>query len=274
LRLGGPLFVFGFVSVFELGLFAVPAGASGGDGAWHPVVVQRLVRAFLDQGDQGVLGPRTLSVHLAQPSLKGDLLVAAVDDGVVTSGMVHPRYLFDHWELGATTIGGETANDGQGGYKTGGLQASIYFFPDNPGGIRTIEVASIPKGTQDFLTVTIAELSGVPADLSVDVTGTSTSGRTAAMYTQKSAVSTSAPTSARPDLVVALFNNGGNAPDGEHYVTRPGWTLIGEDTAPNNADQPILADFKVTETLGVVSQTERYLGGYPIDNCAVIVALK
>ncbi len=239
----------------------------------HPVLVQRLTRAFVGRSGEGVRGRRTLTVTLERPTRPGDLLIAAIDDGVVTSGMTHPSYLFTGWHLAVHTIGGETAHNGRGAYRTGGLQASIFFLPDNPGHLQTIPVARVPGGTQATVTVTIAELSGIPHGLRVDATGSSTSGPTVADYTQRSAVSTTSGASDPPDLVVALFNNGGNSPDGEHYVLQRGWTLLGEDTSPNNEDQPILANFKVVDSPGVVGERERYLGGYAIDNCAVIVAL-
>jgi hypothetical protein len=250
----------------------VAAGAASATTTPHPVVVQRLVEAFDGSTMEGVEGPRTLTVRLDQPTTRGDLLIAAIDDGVVTSGMVHPHYLFGGWDLGVTTIGGETADNGAGPYRTGGLQASIYFLPDNPGGIESIPIARIPKGTQATVTVTIAELSGAPEGLRVDATGTSTSGPTVADYTQRSSVSTTTEVSDPPDLVVALFNNGGNAPGGEHYVTPRGWTLLGENTTPNNYDQPILANFEVVSRPSVITEREQYQGGYAIDNCAVIVA--
>jgi hypothetical protein len=261
------------VAMLGCTIAATPVGAVPGSTAFHPVVVQRLVHAFIKSVGEAVVGPKTLMVRLEQPTTKGDLLVAAVDDGVLTSGMVHPHYVFAHWRLGVTTIGGETENDGQGGYATGGLQASVFFYPDNPGGIQDIEVAKVPTNTQTVLTVTIAELSGMPSHLAVDATGSSTSGTTAKNYELRSRVATSTPTTG-PDFVVALFNNGGNAPNGERFVTSPGWTLIGQDTSQNNWDQPILADFRVTSAHAAISQSERYLGGYAIDNCAVIVALK
>lgn len=253
----------------------VPGVASGGASATttpHPFVIQRLVEAFDGSTMEGVYGPQTLTVRLDRPTKRGDLLIAAIDDGVVTSGMVHPHYLFSDWDLGVTTIGGETANNGTGSYRTGGLQASIYFLPDNPGGIQSIPIATIPRGTQATVTVTIAELSGAPNGLRVDTTGTSTSGPTVADYTQRSSVSTTTEVSDPPDLVVALFNNGGNAPGGEHYVTQRGWRLLGENTTPNNYDQPILANFEMVSRPSVITEREQYLGGYAIDNCAVIVA--
>ncbi len=258
----------------SIGVVAAPGATldAGAATTPHPVVVQRIVRAFDGASLEGVNGPAHLSVRLDQPTRPGDLLLASVDDGVVTSGMVHPRYVFKGWKLAVTTIGGETADNGTGPYRTGGLQASIYYLPDNPGGIQNIEVAVVPRHTQSTVTVTVAEIAHLPRALRVDATGTSTSGPKVSDYTQRSAVSTSAGIANPPDLVVALFNNGGNSPNGEHYVTQRGWTLLGKDTSPGNHDQPILTNFKIFDHQGVISQHERYLGGYAIDNVAVIAA--
>jgi len=49
--------------------------------------------------------------------------------------------------------------------------------------------------------------------------------------------------------------------------------LIGQDTAQGNVDQPVLFDYRVTGRRGIVGEQMQYRGGYPIDNCAVIVAL-
>jgi len=39
-------------------------------------------------------------------------------------------------------------------------------------------------------------------------------------------------------------------------------------------EQPILLDYRIEKTKSVVSETDHYVGGYPIDSCAVIAALK
>ncbi len=267
LRGGGIAFL--ALAATVLPVVAAPAAAGSTP---LPVVVQRVTQAFDGRSLEGVYGPAHLSVRLHQPTKPGDLLIASIDDGVVTSGMLHPHYLFTGWKLAVNTIGGETADNGTGPYRTGGLQASIYYLPDNPGGIVNVAVATVPRNTQATVTVTIAELSHAPHNLTLDATGTSTSGPLVSDYTQHSAVSTSKSTGSAPDLVVALFNNGGNSPNGEHYVTEPGWTLLGSDTSPGNHDQPILTNFKIFDRAGVFSQHERYLGGYAIDNVAVIAA--
>ena len=243
-------------------------------GRFDPVLVQQTLSAINGPHGQGITGPRELTVQLPHPTTAGDLLVAGIDDGVMTSGMPHPRYGFSDWSLGATTIGGETAGNGSGGYATGGLQGAIYFYPDNPGGIRKVRVASIPSRTVTWVTVTIAEFADVSGNLSVDVGGVETSGRSDHTYDQVSSVSTSSPTSHAPDLAIALFNNGGAAPHGEQFVTTHGWTTIGADPSLNGIDQPLLMNYRVVTKPVRVKETERYLGGYPIDNCAVIVALR
>ena len=66
---------------------------------------------------------------------------------------------------------------------------------------------------------------------------------------------------------MAAFNNRGNAPQGERFAWSPGWTLMGQDTAQWNIDQPVLFDYRVVSRRGVADA-----GGYPIDDCAAIVA--
>src|SRR5271154_4301190 len=147
-------------------------------GLVHPVLVQRTVQAVQSPNSQGSQGSGEIIVYFPRPTTPGDLLVAGVDDGVATSGMQQPQYQFQGWKLGATTIGGETASDGAGAYSTGGLQGAIYFYPDNPGGITDVPVATIAAGTDTALTIVLAEYSHVPAHLFVDSAGSTTSGPT------------------------------------------------------------------------------------------------
>jgi hypothetical protein len=136
-----------------------------------------------------------------------------------------------------------------------------------------MSVIAAPRGTASDVTVILAELSGVPRHVSVDVSGGSTSGPTPRTDSTRSSVYTDPATTGRPDLVLAAFTNGGNAPHGETIVHSAGWHLIGQDTAAGNIDQPVLFDYRLQPQPGVVGETMRYLGGYPTDNCASIVAL-
>jgi hypothetical protein len=155
------------------GPLGVPPSASSG-GAWHPRVVQERETAVAGGPDTGVEGPLTVHARFDRPTTAGDLLVAAVIDGVQTSGMTQPEMLLPHWTPGRDVIGGNTADGGTGGYATGGLQSAIYLYPDNPGGLLSLAVAEVPRGTASDVTVVLAELSGVPRKVSVDVTGGST----------------------------------------------------------------------------------------------------
>jgi hypothetical protein len=248
------------------------AVAARADRAAPLVVVQR--RVVTVPGLVGAApGPRSIVVSFARPTRRGDLLVAGVDDGVQTSGMTHARYLFNGWRKAASVIGGERAGTGAGSYATGGLQAAVYFRPDNPGGIVSVPVARIPPGSLDWVSVVLVEFRGSPRSLHVDATGTSTSGPMQQDWSNVSAVRTSAATSGAHDLVIAVFNNGGNAPGGVDFTDPPAWRVLGEVHDADGDQQPILVDYRVLRRKAVVAETDRY-DGYPIDNCAVVAALR
>ncbi len=215
----------------------------------------------------------TVHARFNRPTAAGDLLVAAVIDGVQTSGMPQPKVLLPHWTLGRDVIGGNTADGGTGGYSTGGLQSAIYFYPDNPGGLLSLPVVAVPPGTNSDVTAVLAEFTGVPRKVSVDMSGGSTSGPTVRTDSTESAVYTDESTTGRPDLVLAAFTNGGNSPNGETFTYSRGWHLIAQNTAAGNIDEPVLFDYRLQQQPGVAGETMRYAGGYPIDNCASIVAL-
>jgi hypothetical protein len=256
-----------------LGALVLPRSA-GAATPWSVHIVQVHETAVPGPDGNGVVGPRLVVARFARPTVRGDLLVAAVVDGVDTSGMTQPRDELPGWTLGEDVIGGNRANGGSGPYDTGGLQAAIYFYPDNPGGIVSVPATRIAHSTRSDVTVLVAELSGAPALVALDTSGASTSGPTAATDTTRSAVATDHATRSAPELVLAAFNNGGNSPHGERISWSKGWTLIGEDTAQGNIDQPVLFDYEVLARPGVASQKMQYRGGYPIDNCAAILALR
>jgi len=238
-----------------------------------PILVER--RVVTVPGVRGSTpGPRSIVARFPRPTSRGDLLVAGVDDGVETSGMPHARYLLPGWSRAVSTIGGQTADTGTGAYATGGLQAAIYFYPNNPGHISVVRIATIPRNSLDWVSVVLVEFAGVLPSLSLDTTGKSTDGPTPRDYTQVSTVRTASATTRDGDLVLAVFNNGDNSPLGVRYVNSPGWTVAGEIHDPNNNEQPILLDYRIEKTKSVVSETDHYVGGYPIDSCAVIAALK
>ena len=143
------------------------------------------------------------------------LLVAAVVDGVLTSGMQQPHWYPAGWQAAAQTIGGNLADGGRGGYETGGLQAALFYFPDNPGGIADVPLGKIPSGTQTDVTAFVIEIAGVPAHLSVDATGASTSGATSTTDTVVSTVRTSGTLPHAPDLVRNLCSRAVVLADGE-----------------------------------------------------------
>lgn len=256
------------------GWWSPPVGAAGQAPRWSPVVVQSQETHAAGPHGLGVRGPATLVAHFAHPTKKGDLLVAAVIDGVFTSGMAQPKWHLPGWRRGAAVIGGNRADGGRGGYGTGGLAATIFYRPDNPGGITAVRLGTIPEHTGSDVTAVVAELSGTPRQVEVVARGRATSGPTPATNTTHSKLRTATPLGLAPDLVLAAFTNGGNAQKGEHFVLPRGWRVIGEDRSAGGIDQPLLFDLAVARNAGtVVHQSITYQGGYPTDNCAVMVAL-
>lgn len=249
-----------------------PAGASTTGAKFEPVVVQSRRIALLGAlAEDAFEGPKTIRVSFRRPTRPGTLLVAAVIDGVKASGMTQPHWRIAGWRRGAGMIGGQLATTGR--QATGGLQSVILFDPDNPGGVTSVDVGNVPAGTVTWVTVVLAELSGVPEHLTVAARGGSTNGPSPSDYTHYSSITTAAPPSRLPDLVLTSFTNGGTAPDGERFVYPPAWHVLGADRESNGLDQPILFDERVWRSDAKPSEWMRYLGGYPIDNCAAMVAL-
>lgn len=256
-----------------LGSAPVRAGAGPSRPRFVPVVVQsqRIVVNGRVAAD-GTDGPRTVRVNFPRPTRRGTLLVAAIVDGVEHSGMTQPGWRIAGWRRGAGMIGGQLATTGRP--TTGGLQSVILFDPDNRGGVRSVAIGTIPRGTVTWVTVVLAELSGVPPHVWVAARGGSTSGPAPSDYTTSSAVSTAAPLEHLPALVLTSFVNGGTAPHGEHFAFPSGWRVLGADRGGNGVDQPVLFDERVWTSRSKPTEWMRYLGGNPIDNCAAIVALR
>lgn len=254
-------------------LGGVPAGAADGAPGIRPVVVQVRRVAVPGPGGRGARGPVPVRATLPRPTRAGDLLVAAVIDGVRTSGMRQPSWHLPGWRRAGDVIGGNTAQGGSGGRRTGGLQAAIYYRPDSPGGVTSVPIGTVPRGTVADVTAVVAEVAGVPRHLTLLATGSSSSGPTPATDSTASSVSLRRPGGHRPELVLAAFTNGGTAPHGERWVRPPRWRVVGEDRSIRGVDQPILFDETVWGSPPSPHQAVRYLGGRPIDNCALMVAL-
>lgn len=239
---------------------------------FNPVVVQtRRIAIDGHAGHEALQGPTAVRVHFGHPTRPGTLLVAAVIDGVRTSGMTQPTWHISGWRRGVDMIGGQLATTE--GPATGGLQSVILFDPDNRGGVTSVDVGEVPPSTVTWVTVVLAELAGVPQHVHVVARGGSTDGPYPSDYSTFSAVRTSTALRQVPDLVLTSFTNGGTAPHGERFVHSPGWRVLGADRSTNEWDQPILFDERTWRAATKPSEWMRYLGGNRIDNCAAIVAL-
>lgn len=255
------------------GAAPVRAEASPSRQRFVPVVVQS--RRIVVNGPlpaDGAPGPRTVRVGFPRPTRRGSLLVAAIVDGVEHSGMTQPGWRIAGWRRGAGMIGGQLATTGRP--TTGGLQSVILFDPDNRGGVRSVAIGTIPRGTVTWVTIVLVELIGVPQHVWVAARGGSTNGPAPSDYTTSSSISTRVPLEHPPALVLTSFVNGGTAPHGERFVTPSGWRVLGADRGGNGVDQPILFDERVWTSMSKPTEWMRYLGGNPIDNCAAIVALR
>ncbi|HUA94794.1 MAG TPA: hypothetical protein VMB82_04625, partial [Acidimicrobiales bacterium] len=221
----------------------------------------------------GVQGPVPVSATLPRPTHAGDLLVAAVIDGVRTSGMRQPSWHLPGWRKAGAVIGGNTADGKRDDRGTGGLQVAIFYRPDAPAGVTSVGIGTVPKGTVADVTAVVAEVAGVPRQLALAGTGSSTSGPTAATDSTASSVALRRPGRRRPELVLSAFTNGGTAPHGERWIRPARWRVVGQDRGIRGIDQPILFDETVWGSSPSPHQAVRYLGGRPVDNCALMVAL-
>lgn len=253
---------------------AAPAGAaSRGAAGFRAEVVQTGSQVLAGPPPGGVDGPATLRARFPRPTTAGDLLVAAVTDGVLTSGMRQPGWHPAGWRRAASVIGGNTADGGRGGYATGGLQAAIFYRTDNPGGITSVPIGKVPAGTVADATVALVELSGLPHRLTVSAAGSSTSGPSPATDGIRRTVATRAAPSRLPALVLALFVNGATSPAGERFARPARWRVLGQNGGLHRRDQPLLLDGTVWYARRRPSQTVGFEGVSPSDNCAVMVAL-
>lgn len=240
---------------------------------FHPVVVQTRRVTVPGPRGLGVHGPVPVDATLPRATHAGDLLVAAVIDGVRTSGMRQPSWHLAGWRRAGEVIGGNTAGGGSGDQRTGGLQVAIFYRPDAPGGVTSVKIGTVPPGTVADVTAVVAEVAGVPRQLALAGSGSSTSGPTAATDSTASSVALRRSGGRRPELVLTAFTNGGTAPHGERWIRSPRWRVVGQDRSIRGVDQPILFDETVWGSPPSPHQAVRYVGGRPIDNCALMVAL-
>jgi hypothetical protein len=246
-------------------LGGAPAGAAVAAAGFRPRVVQVRRVDVPGPGGRGVAGPVHISASLPRPTDAGSLLVAAVIDGVRTSGMRQPSWHLPGWRRAGDVIGGNTADGGRGG--------PVYYRPDAPAGVTSVPIGTVPRGTVADVTVVVAELSGVSRRLVLAGTAGSSSGPTPATDTTASSVALRLPGDRRPALVLAAFTNGGTAPHGERWVRPRRWRVVGQDRSLGGVDQPALFDETVWGSTASPHETVHYVGGRPVDNCAVMVAL-
>jgi hypothetical protein len=203
-------------------------------------------------------GEKIPRAAFAEPTKAGDLLVAAVLCGVLTGGMAVPTLtLPPGWHKGAKHTGGIQ----------GGLEATIYYQADNPGGVTSVALGREPAGNNDVWCTTFTwEISGAGASASVDAKGfASVVGGTSIT------VATSAATTSGHDLVLAAETDGSEYPPNQYQVSH-GFDLV--SVWPNGKEyQPGTFSALVTDRLHVERTTISQASAQWFDSTAVIVAL-
>ncbi len=245
-------------------LAAVPPGTGGAQLATITIVQA-------DQSSQsGLVGPATLApASFSKPTKAGDLLVAAVLCGVVSAGMHVPALsLPSGWLLGRHRVGGVQ----------GGLEAAIYFEPNNPGGVTSVPLdadgaVSLPAGSAAYCTTFTWEVAGFGTSASLDASGAHSLVQSENPATMSITVKTSKATTAPDDLVLMAETDGSEVPVSSGlYQVSPPFNLVSQ-WDDGQVDQPGTFSYALAPTTGVVSGTVSQWSNW-IDACAVLVALK
>jgi len=202
-------------------------------------------------------GPTTFSASFGSPTLTGDLLVADVICGVFIGGQTNATLsLPAGWTQGVGLVGGIQ----------GGLETAEYYYPDNPGGITSFSVGSIPEGSEADCTTFSSELAVTGSSVTVQASGT-------ASATSGSSISvTTAAAVSAGDLVLLSSTDGTAVPDNA-YTLPTGFTVLGqENDDANDQDQP--GSFSDLTATGDTDQGGKISwNGGATDSVAVVMAL-
>jgi len=202
-------------------------------------------------------GPTTFSASFGSPTQAGDLLVADVICGVFIGGQTNATLsLPAGWVRGVGLVGGIQ----------GGLETAEYYYPDNPGGITSFNIGSIPGGSEADCTTFSSELAVMGSAVTVQTSGT-------ASATSGSSISaTTAAAVPAGDLVLLSSTDGTAVPDNA-YTLPAGFAVLGqENDDANDQDQPgTFSD--LTATGSTVEGGRISWSGGATDSVAVVMAL-
>jgi hypothetical protein len=232
-------------------LVAVPVEASVA-GATRGVTILQSHQS----SESAVRGPATLAAaQFAHPTRRGNLLLAAVLCGVLRGGMKVPALsLPNGWRGGVRRTGGIL----------GGLEASIYYWPDNPGGVTSLALGTVSRGAVVWCTTFTWEVSGAgPYDAVVAAGTASVIGGTAITVRTSRRERTG-------DLVLAAETDGSEVPHNVYHVSSG--FILRSQWDNGHVDQPGTFSYMAPARPGVghvtISQSSNWL-----DACAVILAL-
>lgn len=248
-------FVAGVLAFFS----AFPCGEVGAQPRSGVQSTAEALPTVVQQGQTNVsrmIGPVGFSASFGKPTRRHDLLAVSVVCGVITGGMKAPAIsLPSGWHDGVTHIGGIL----------GGLEAAVYYYPDNPGGVTTFATGSVPEGTEAYCTTFWSELAGASKVGRVDTSGVADSDGSSSL-----GVATVSSTHHAGDLVFLASTDGSEVPDNV-YALPPGYEALGQQNAGHQY-QPGTFSMRVARTEGVQGGTISWDGG-STDSCAVVVAL-
>ncbi|HUJ64298.1 MAG TPA: hypothetical protein VLX59_02095, partial [Acidimicrobiales bacterium] len=203
-------------------------------------------------------GPTAFSASFGIPTRPGDLLAASVICGVFEGGMTDASLSFPPgWRQAVGVVGGIE----------GGLEAAEFFYPNNPGGITSFGVGSVPVGTETDCTTFWSELAVSGSSVAVQASGTaSTSSGSSTSIVTAGAVPAG-------DLVFLASTDGTEVPD-NIYTLPTGFQILSQQNSDEaDADQPgTFSD--LTATGGSPQGGTVSWNGGSTDSVAVIAALR
>lgn len=224
--------------------------ASAGGPEESPVVAAAQSRS------SAMHGPVRFDAALAAPSRRGDLLVAAVVCGVVGDGTPVPTLqLPTGWHEAVRRVGGFE----------GGLEAALYFYPSNPGGVRRFAVGSVPRGTDAYCTTFSMELRQGTREVRLVATGSGQSWGSSV-----TAAATDGPAPGSHTLAV-LASTDGTEEVHTVYSVPTGFRVVQEQT-DGRRFQPGTLSIRFGRSTGVQGGTVRWSGA-TTDGCAVVAVL-
>lgn len=165
---------------------------------------------WVQDSPQVVAGAQTISPTFGTPTTKGNLLIAYLTMGVSTSF---------GWSLPAGWVQGPSASNA-----SGGNQAAIWYYINNPGGITSVVCNVTPTGTNQTIRGIVSEFNPGAGTVRLNgAGGTGTAGTVASVGVPLTGVLAG-------DLMVATFQEHFSAGTAVVWTPPTGFTVSGQQT--------------------------------------------